>query len=250
MTLGISEIFSSVQGEGKYVGCRQLFIRLIGCNLNCQYCDTNDFAHNPQMLCLLEPIKDYKGPLELVNPVDFKQVMEYVNTRLEEPHHSISITGGEPLLYPDLIKQFAAAVAGRKLPIFLETNGTLPEKLAEVIDDVDIISMDIKLPSDVPVEDEEKRWQLHEDFLKIAAKKDVYVKIVVSEASEEKDLARALAIIKAIDENILLILQPMSPVGGVVEPSPAKMLAWQTMALKELKEVRVIPQTHKMMNQQ
>ena len=37
MQVGISEIFSSVQGEGKYVGCRQLFIRLIGCNMDCPY---------------------------------------------------------------------------------------------------------------------------------------------------------------------------------------------------------------------
>ena len=35
------EIFSSVQGEGKYVGCRQIFIRSAECNLNCAYCDTN-----------------------------------------------------------------------------------------------------------------------------------------------------------------------------------------------------------------
>lgn len=38
---GVSEIFSSIQGEGKYVGCRQLFIRLIGCNMDCPYCDTD-----------------------------------------------------------------------------------------------------------------------------------------------------------------------------------------------------------------
>ena len=38
----LSEVFSSIQGEGLYVGDRHLFVRFAGCNLNCQYCDTPD----------------------------------------------------------------------------------------------------------------------------------------------------------------------------------------------------------------
>ena len=41
----VKEIFTSIQGEGPYVGYKQLFIRLCGCNLNCSYCDT-DFGVN------------------------------------------------------------------------------------------------------------------------------------------------------------------------------------------------------------
>ena len=37
----INEIFSSIQGEGLYIGSKQLFIRFCGCNLKCNYCDTN-----------------------------------------------------------------------------------------------------------------------------------------------------------------------------------------------------------------
>ena len=49
---GVSEIFSSIQGEGKYVGCRQLFIRLIGCNMDCPYCDTDKLAHSNLVPCV------------------------------------------------------------------------------------------------------------------------------------------------------------------------------------------------------
>ena len=41
----ICEMFTSVQGEGPYVGCKQLFIRFCGCNLNCDYCDTTEFKN-------------------------------------------------------------------------------------------------------------------------------------------------------------------------------------------------------------
>ena len=64
-----------------------------------------------------------------------------------------------------------------------------------------------------------------------------------------EDFEKALSIIKNIDENILLVLQPITPLGGLHEAPPEKMLKWQTRAMQVLKNVRVIPQTHKMMNQ-
>lgn len=245
MSVGISEIFSSIQGEGKYVGCRQLFIRLIGCNLDCPYCDTDGLAHEGAKECSLEYCEGYNGAFKLKNPLIIEDIMPYVDYRLQDPHHSISVTGGEPLLYPQAIKQIKQLASKYDLPIFLETNGTLYKQLSQIIDDVDIISMDMKLPSDIG----KAHWKEHEQFLKIASKKDVYVKIVVSQESTIEDFNKALDIIKNIDDNILLVLQPITPLGGLHEAEPAKMLLWQTVAMRMLKNVRVIPQTHKMMNQ-
>ena len=42
----IKEIFSSIQGEGEYIGCKQIFIRFCACNLNCAYCDTDFYPTN------------------------------------------------------------------------------------------------------------------------------------------------------------------------------------------------------------
>lgn len=246
MDVGISEIFSSIQGEGKYVGCRQLFIRLIGCNMDCPYCDTNNLAHDKTVPCVLEKVAGYKGNLKLDNPVNIKDILPYIQYRLQTPHHSISITGGEPLLFTDFIRVLAEKVKSFHIPLFLETNGTLAKQLEKVIDIVDIISMDMKLPSDV----QKSYWQEHEQFLRIASQKDVYVKIVVSAESAEEDFLKALDIIKSIDENILLVLQPITPFGNLHEAPPQKMLDWQSKAMQVLQNVRVIPQTHKMMNQQ
>ncbi len=105
--------------------------------------------------------------------------------------------------------------------------------------------MDIKLPSDIGHEN----WLAHQKFLEIAARKDVYVKIVVSEESSKTDFIKALDIIKSVNREILLILQPITPMGGLHEAPPQKMLDWQSCAMEVLKNVRVIPQTHKMMNQ-
>ncbi len=244
MDFGISEIFSSVQGEGKYVGCRQLFIRLIGCNMDCPYCDTNTLAHVKSVPCLLEAVNGYQEKLKLANPVKIGDVLPYIKYRLQFPHHSVSITGGEPLLFTDFIRMLADEIKSFNVPLFLETNGTLPEQLKKVIDIVDIISMDMKLPSDV----QKEYWQAHENFLRIAAQKDVYVKIVVSHQSKEEDFIKAIDIIKNINENILLVLQPITPLGGLQDAPPQKMLEWQDLAMRTLRNVRVIPQTHRLLN--
>ena len=245
MTTGISESFSSIQGEGRYVGCRQLFIRFIGCNMDCPYCDTNEMAHN-NVPCVLEPAAGYEGALKLANPVSFDELMPYIAFRLRQKHHSISLTGGEPLLHTAAIKELAARLKTFSLPLFLETNGTLYDNLAKVIDDVNIISMDMKLPSDT----KENHWHEHRRFLELAVQqhKDIYVKIVVSNESTAEDFAQALDIIKDVDKSTLLVLQPITPMGGLHPSEPQKLLDWQSRALDVLDDVRVIPQTHRMMN--
>lgn len=230
----ISEIFSSIQGEGKYAGVRQLFIRFASCNLACDYCDTP--------ATVAAPYCDLENAERLVNPVGMKDIFPYIEERLQKPHHSISLTGGEPLLYADFIHQLAQEV---RLPLFLETNGTLVKQLKRVIDDISIISMDFKMPDAV----HEVLWDKHKQFLEIARQKDVYVKIVIAEETSLADFTAALDLLRSIDENIMLVLQPLTPYGGFTAPQSQKMLQWQSIALKKIKDVRVIAQMHVMMGQ-
>ena len=241
MNENIIEIFSTVQGEGKYVGCRQVFLRLEGCNLHCSYCDT-DSAVGMHPDCVVE---EGAGTYHLVpypNPISPQRAAELVEIAAAGvPHQALSITGGEPLLHVAFIKELAAHI---DLPIFLETNGTLDKALTDCIDCISHISMDLKLPDvlSAPV------WDAHARFLKAACAVDVYVKVVVAAETRAEDVEHAAHLVAEIAPATLLILQPVTPYGGCTAPTPARLLELQRLALCHLPDVRIIPQTHRMMD--
>lgn len=103
----VVEIFDSFQGEGIYTGEPATFLRLGGCNLNCDFCDTefDDYKEiNVELVkeCLLNHIKNHKNKL-------------------------LVITGGEPLLHYDEIKELVDLlhyqIFDEGLKIQIETNG-------------------------------------------------------------------------------------------------------------------------------
>ncbi|MDR3565846.1 MAG: 7-carboxy-7-deazaguanine synthase QueE [Negativicutes bacterium] len=239
--LDIVEVFSSIQGEGKYVGYRQVFVRLAGCNAVCAYCDTPS-SRQPEVSGQIEITAGGRDFSSVDNPVTMSELADRINWLLKAPHHSVSFTGGEPLCQAEALVQLLPLVKGR---IFLETNGTLPDELALVLPYVDIISMDIKLPSSARAE----YWQEHERFLRLAAGHDLYVKIVVSGETGDEEFFRAVRLIAAVDARIPLVIQPVTPVGDVSGIAPETVGKLQATALQLLQDVRVIPQTHKFIGQ-
>lgn len=119
--LQITEIFKSVQGESSFAGLPCVFVRLTGCNLRCQYCDTEYAFYGGKAMTINETIN----------------VVEGFGLRLVE------ITGGEPLLQNeslDLMKRFLNL--GYK--VMLETGGSI--SIQDVPKEV-IKIVDIKCPS-------------------------------------------------------------------------------------------------------
>ena len=243
-TVGLVEVFSSIQGEGLFVGCRQVFVRLAGCNISCRYCDTRESFVAPER-ARVETAAGRRQFVEIANPLPISAVVDHVGALCRSPHHSISVTGGEPLLYPHVIKALAT-LRGNEMKLFLETNGTLPAELRSVIDVVDIVSLDFKLPS---VMGGKEYWKQHAEFLQIAVTKMAVVKVVISGETTQAEIERSIELIAAIDATVPLILQPVTAVNGVSSVDPAKALLWQELALWQLHDVRVIPQTHKIMGQ-
>lgn len=234
----IVEIFSSFQGEGKYVGARQVFVRLSGCNLNCKYCDT-DFSL--KKFCKVEKTEtrgefiDYESEMETDTLV--KILEGYFN---HTQHHSVSFTGGEPLLEWKFIKNVAEKI---NAPIFLETNGALYNELENIIDNIDIISMDLKLPTATG----KNLIDYHRKFLRVAKKKDAYVKIILTGETTEEEIREAAALVKDVASDTLFVIQPVTPFGGMTKPSLRQIFLAQELVSKYLENIRIIPQTHRML---
>src|SRR3989339_934048 len=239
-TAQLSEIFSSFQGEGPYVGARQVFVRFSGCNLSCQYCDTQQALQlSPTCKYEAEPGSHRFETRE--NPLDAETLLKLIRG-LDTPAgavHSICLTGGEPLLQVDFIKQFIPILKKEvKLPLYLETNGVLPDHLAETIDLVDIIVMDIKLPSAAGTP---PFWKEHKKMLEIARAKELFVKIIITGETRPAEMIEAVSLMAAVDESIPLVLQPVTPHGPIKHrPSAEQLFSFHAIAARKLKTVRVI----------
>jgi 7-carboxy-7-deazaguanine synthase len=181
----IYEVFDSIQGEGLYLGEKQIFVRFHGCNLNCRYCDTK-----------LGHFMEYE-PKELVEEIKLYQ----------DEYHSISFTGGEPLLQKDFLKEVLKLTSGYGYKNYLETNGTLSGELADVIDYVDLLSIDLKLPTSTGMG---LLWGLHRRFLAVARHKENFIKAIICVSTTEEDLRSATDLIKETTPASILVLQPNS----------------------------------------
>lgn len=106
MEVLINEIFVSIQGESTYAGEVCVFVRFVGCNLRCRYCDTK-YAYD-------------KGDNLDINEVVEKVVSYGVNL--------VEITGGEPLLQEEAVKEIVKKLLDRGHRVLLETNGTVSLK--------------------------------------------------------------------------------------------------------------------------
>ena len=213
----IREIFTSIQGEGPYVGQKHIFVRFCKCNLNCAYCDTDFNSQNA---------KDYNIDDLALNLAD-------------NDAEVISFTGGEPLLELDFLKEFLSEYKSKlNKKIYLETNGTLYKNLAQIIDYIDIISMDIKLES---ATGQKNLFFENEEFLKIAQKKETFIKAVFDENISDDEIEKTTTLAKKY--NTLLILQPKMPINKGLDLDNI-----YNKFYKKYKNIRLIPQVHKYLN--
>ncbi len=246
----LHELFSGIQGEGLLVGVRQLFVRFHGCPLRCAYCDTPASRAAFPAACQVETAPGSRVFDALPNPLFADDLVGLARALFTAyPHHSVALTGGEPLRHWEALNILMPELHREGIATYLETNGMLPDELWRLDEMPTHLVMDIKLPSATGCL---ALWDAHAAFLDAALARratGLQVKLVFATGSGD-DIARAAALVAARDASIPCILQPVTPrPGGPAAPTAADTLDAQARAAAHLRDVRVIPQTHVLLGQ-
>ncbi|NOY53760.1 MAG: 7-carboxy-7-deazaguanine synthase QueE [Deltaproteobacteria bacterium] len=242
-TVSVMEIFTSLQGEGPELGARHLFVRFYGCNRRCVYCDT-EAALKLSGPCRIEQTPGRGDFRERPNPLNLEEVAHLILSGSVQAGgiDALTLTGGEPLLYAPFLRELLPLLDHR-FPCLLETNGLLSDALQSVLPWIDVVSMDVKIPS---ATGEAADWEGHRRFLQTGGAKIGYVKTVLSPDVKEDELHLLAELIRS-GGCPPLVLQPVS--GSERDRSWIERLFDIQAGLREagIDSVRIIPQVHKLL---
>lgn len=201
--LRVNEVFHSIQGESTHAGRPCVFVRLTACNLRCVWCDTAYAFHegtSKTVESILEEVRAFGCSL-------------------------VEITGGEPLLQPD-VNVLMARLLAEGFEVLLETGGSLP---------IDVVPAGVRRIVDVKCpgsgESARNRWENLDDL-----RAGDELKFVVLDRNDY-EWARGAVRERALDRKAPVLF---SPVHGVLDP--AALSAW---VLEDGLPVRVQIQLHK-----
>ena len=231
MQANISEIFYSAQGEGKYIGAAQVFIRLSGCPFDCPYCDTDTQAKE----YFTVNGKNYSNPVSVDDLVDIiiKEFGDGSN------FHSYSITGGEPLMEYEFVKTLALKLKERsKAKLFLETSGLITKHFKELDNIFHIMSIDIKTHSEQVLN---HLSSLCESVCELK-ETDYYFKLLLPYGNAYYIIDYTAKILSKYNIKNIII----QPVDSIISKEILDYL-YNTYYINGI-EARIIPQTHKILS--
>lgn len=202
----ISEVFTSIEGEGLFAGRPAVFVRTYGCSLNCAWCDTK-YANEG-------------------GKYDEMTTSEIVNKVLDTGIGNVTITGGEPLLQTD-IAELVKKLRMKRINVNIETAGSVDISTLPFLGRA-TISMDYKLPSSGMMDKmviSNFRYLSRYDVLKFVA-------------GSAEDLAEA--------KNVIELYRPIcrvfvSPVFGMIKPE--EIVDW--LIKNRYSTIRLSLQLHK-----
>lgn len=255
----VLEVFSSIQGEGAFVGAPQVFLRLAGCPLRCRWCDTpGSWRIDRERSARIFGREGERAEPGWVSAAEAARWVEEL-----DPHRSraLSITGGEPLMWPDFVLELCAELVGRRA--HLETAGAHPLALERVMGALDHLSLDLKLPLDMDAPEElrppagrlaagferspasESEWRdARRAVLALVRGRDAVGKVVVAAGREPELFDPLLRDVAELAPALPIVLQPATAVRGVGAPRVETLLALAERALALGLAVRVLPQLH------
>jgi len=277
----VMEVFASIQGEGHYVGEPQVFLRLAGCPMRCAWCDTPGswavtagrrariVRASQQVEALAHDAPRSVASAERTRREDqwatpFQAAVWVASAEPGDPR-TVSVTGGEPLLWPDFLRALRNMLAPRRL--HLETGGGHPETLARVLDTFDHVSLDLKLPADMgppveldalrasqdfhpptsePAPRDAEEWALaRRRALPLLAGRDACAKIVVAAGRAPRDFEPLFDDIARLAPSLPVYLSPATPMHGVEAPALDDLVEVVELARELGLTTRVVPQVHR-----
>jgi 7-carboxy-7-deazaguanine synthase len=184
----IAEIFHSVQGEGRLVGVPSVFVRTSGCNLRCWFCDSGYTSWQPEG--------------------DDLSIPEIVRRVAEFPARHVVVTGGEPLLAPD-IEDLCVNLRQRDYHITVETAATVFKPV-----ECDLASLSPKLSNSTPWEREggrhaerHERLRLRPDvILAFMERSDYQLKFVIDRPADVQEVLTLLESLPDVDRSKVLLM--------------------------------------------
>ena len=229
----VSEIFTSIEGEGIFVGKKTLFIRFSGCHLKCRWCDTK-----------------YALPLDSGTDYQIDEIKDLIIKELQPFTYKVNFTGGEPLLQTEAVIELADFVKKQtNVKTYMESSCFDSELFSKVLPYIDICKIEFKTDDSKVVEDEEYDNLILNEIkcleLAVESNKATYIKIVVTNSTNLESFKNLVYHIseKIKPSDILgLIIQPSF---GIDQPTVNKLLDTYDIVQPMFPEVRIIPQLHK-----
>ena len=233
--LPLMEMFKTYEGEGSKIGTPRILVRFGGCPVYCNNCDT------PQSF-------NVRKSMEIISPEDLTtKIVNLASDGENFTVREISLTGGEPMMYPQAIVKLAGLLHILGFKTSLETSGTIIDQ--NVFFHFDYVSLDIKLPStgvDFTTEQIESIYEIKNQH------PGTQVKVVVS---NEDDLAwieeHLSKFINPLSKSAPLIITPNSPYikdGVTQEASKYYDLMMMIVDWNKGYNIVVIPQIHKLLS--
>ena len=232
MQVRLSEIFTSVEGEGILFGTKTMFVRLSGCPLKCHWCDT-----------------PYALPMESGDIISTTRAKQLISEQLQQHTYKVNFTGGEPLAQHEAVIELASYVKGLGIKTYLESACYDSARFAKVLPEIDICKIEFKLKDAGAVEEKNYPTLLRNELeclqLAVDAGKVTYIKVVVTNSSslkEFKDLVnRIFGLIKTRDI-AGFIIQPSHKIDA---PTLEKLFGFYDAIYPTYSDVRIVPQMHK-----
>jgi len=228
----ISEIFTSIEGEGVLFGTKTMFVRMAGCPLRCHWCDTT-----------------YAIAMDSGNDYSIDQVKELIFENLQPNTYKVNFTGGEPLVQHEAIIELAKFVRQKGIRTYLESACYDHVRFSKVLPYIDICKIEFKLRDSNVVDNKHYNSLLYNELecLKLAVSSNitVFIKVVVTNSSSVKEFTELVHMVfKEVKTTDVagFIIQPSYKVD---EPTLDVLFGFYDVVYPLYDQVRIVPQLHK-----